>query len=95
VTRNSVLPDSAARNGIVDIPDLTANTLNKFSDALPPDVARCDKCPWPSDLWGWCQREGCPIAEFRKSSNMRAAAVHPPNYGDGADGCREPEKLIS
>ena len=58
--RNSGLLDSAARNGVVDIPDLTAHTLNQFPDGSP---TRCHVC-------GDFRSSRCPL--FR-CPNVRAA----------------------
>ncbi len=90
VTRNPVLLDSAASNGVVD--DLTAHTLNKLSDAFP---THCPSCGQPVP---WHLAE-CPDLSRgpwgAEPSNMRVAAVHPHHKNTGDDGCREPEKLTS
>lgn len=55
-----VLPDSAARNGVVDIPDLRSHTLNQLSDALPSALP-CTSCGGWKVHWPWCPTLGLNV----------------------------------
>lgn len=76
--RNSVLPDSAASHGVVDILDLTSHTLDQLPDMAPiPSGFRCWYCGGSGSHAPWCRSE---------SSNVRRAVhvAHENGRGDGS-----------
>jgi hypothetical protein len=85
VPSNLALLDSAARNGVVDIPYLTAHTLNKLSDRLPAWLVQpCRSCGGYPKHHVWCPTLGLNVLtavhekeDGRCSANQTGALVTP------------------